>query len=354
MDPYPSLSRNPYGRSDEQSPASISMNASPSVVDDQPPEELKGPGISFERDIQPLSRRMFGMTFGRIKNPRMAAESFAEANSTLQNAYMRNAQIRDADAQLRERRIRYETAVFSLASARDAARKERERMQSLIPLQNELSSIVGDPATDQETKQVALSQFAIRNAQSLATDPAAATAFSAAQKGLTKDQTQLTVASYLNSGRGSAKFLSDYNEEFKRLNGRDLEAADPIPAVRAFTASEEERKGAAQERLREEQRIEKEKRDQANMEKVLDSVHTIKMKQDTDTGAPPALANPSDEAYLTSVIERFATPDEKKTATDLNSRLQLAKTIRSDYYSGKRSFTPAPAPGQKLYEGFTK
>jgi len=329
MEAYPSLSRHPYGRPDDVRP-SIYMEATPSAPEDKPPMDLQGEGLSFERDIQPLSKRFFAMSYGRIRNPNAAASAFSEADTQLKNAYLQNAQIRAVDEQSRNRRVEYESAVFALESARDKARKERELLTNLAPLQGELDSILSDPAKDHNTKQTLLSKLAIQNAGLISTQPAAAAAFNAARSGLVKDDSQVTVASYLNSGRGSSKFLSEYNEEFKLANGRDLQASDPLPPVRAFKAAEDDRVAYTKAKADEEERIKRDKERRANMGRALEYSDKIKFAKDPNdsTKTLDVLEKSNDAAVLDTILTNFATPEEIKQATTLRAKADLAARIR--------------------------
>jgi hypothetical protein len=325
MDPYPSLARHPYGRSDSYA-GTIRMDTDPADVE-QPPEDLRGPGLSFERDIQPLSKKYFARAFGSIRNPHRAAAAFAEADAGLKGAYVQNAQIRALDEQSRARRIGYETAVYTLESARDKARKEREMLANLAPLQSELDSVLNNPNLDTDGQHRVLGQLGIRYAGVLATNPAANAAFRAAQSGVRDSEKRFTAAHYLNAG-GPPEYLKELEDRW----GRSLTAADELPFTEAAERIQAGRLSTAELRAKRSADAKALDRRESGREKALDSVERIRWAKDPMDPAKTldVLADPGDELVLDSIIDDFAFPEEKKKVTTLRDKHALAKRIRSE------------------------
>jgi hypothetical protein len=315
------------------------MDTSPSVVDDKPPADLQGEGLSFERDIQPLSKKYFSQAFGSIRNPHRAAAVFAQANAGLKSAYVGNAQIRALDEQSRNRRVQYESTVYALESAREKARKEREMLTNLGPLQSELDSVLGLPDADEQRKE--LGRLGIRHAGLLANNPAANAAFNAARTGVVDREKGFTVANFVNV-RGPSAYL----KEVERRLGRKLTATDPLDITEAAEWIEKDRLTDAETKAKEIARRKAEADAESNREKALDYVDKIKLAKDPmdDTKTLDTLAEPGGEGVLDTILRDFAFPEELRTATTVRDKLALAKKIRQDRLIDKNRRPLKPLP----------
>jgi len=316
----------------------IRLDTTPSGESEIDPE-LQGPGLSFERDIQPLSKRMFRQAFSTIRNPLTAAAAFADSSAGLKQAYVQNAQIRALDEASNTRRIQYESAVFSLESARDKARKDREMLSSFAPIQAELSAVMDDPSltTDQRTK--AVGSLAIQHAGSLSTNPAVATAFSYARNSITEDKKKFTAYQYM-AGGGDAGFLVEME---KRL-GRPLTPDDTIPLTEAAVWSENSRTNKATAKLKLEKEEKAAEDDRQNLTHLIRGVSSVRIKDtpvyDAKAGeGPPDIEfeNPASGVELGVLIDRFGTPTEIAEAK--KSRRQLLATAAK--ISGELLTNPA-------------
>lgn len=339
---YPDIRRHPVARTGDERymGGGITMATEPSVADDKPPADLQGEGLSFERDIQPLARRYFQGTFGAMRNPRQAAAAYDKASAGLKTAYVQNAQIRAIDEQSRNRRIDYETAVYSLESAREKARKEREMLTNLAPLQSELDSVLGLPDADDQRKE--LGRLGIRYAGVLATNPAANAAFNSARTGVVDKDKQYTVGHFMQ-----ANGPSSYLKEVEGRLGRKLNATDPLDITEAFDRIEKDRLTDAATKANNAARIKEVEDDRQNLEKALDYTDKIKFAKDPmdDTKTLDTLADPADEGVLDTLIARFATPEEQKAATTVRAKAALAKRIKTDRLTdrARRPLKPLPA-----------
>lgn len=344
MDPlYPDIRRHPASRTGDEryfgGGGGISIDTEPTVADDKPPAYLQGEGLSFERDIQPLSQRIFKGTFGAMRNQRQAAAAYDKATSGLKAAYVQNAQIRALDEQSRNRRIDYETAVYSLESARDKARREREMLTNLAPLQSELDSVLGLPDADEQRKE--LGRLGVRYAGVLATNPAANAAYNAARTGVVDKEKEYTVGHFMQAN-GPSAYLKDVE---KRL-GRPLTATDPLSITEAAEWIEKDRLSDAEAKAKQAARAKEVEEDARNKEKALDSVTSIKFAKDPmdDTKTLDTLANPSEEGVLDSIIDSFAFPEEKKAAITARDKYALAAKIRLDRLKDRASRPLRPPP----------
>ena len=328
----------------------IRMDTSPSVVDDKPPADLQGEGLSFERDIQPLSKKYFSQAFGRIRNPHRAAAVFAQANAGLKSAYVGNAQIREMDEQSRNRRIQYESSVYALESAREKARKEREMLTNLGPLQSELDSVLGLPDADEQRKE--LGRLGIRYAGVLAANPAANAAFNAARTGVVDKDKQYTVGHFMTAGGPSA-----YLKEVEGRLGRKLAVTDPLDIGEAYDRIEKDRLTNAETKAKEVARRKAVEEDAAGIEKALDYTDKIKFLKDKTQDLETDNLDPADEGVLDTVITRFASPEEQKAATTARAKAALVKKIKTERLMDKarRPLKPLPIPeDDAIYSGFTK
>ena len=315
------------------------MDTSPSVVDDKPPADLQGEGLSFERDIQPLSKKYFSQAFGSIRNPHRAAAVFAQANAGLKSAYVGNAQIRALDEQSRNRRVQYESSVYALESAREKARKEREMLTNLGPLQSELDSVLGLPDADEQRKE--LGRLGIRHAGLLANNPAANAAFNAARTGVVDREKGFTVGHFMNAGGPSA-----YLKEVEGRLGRKLTATDTLDIGEAYDRIEKGRLTNAETKANEVALRRAEADAESNREKALDYADKIKFAKDPmdDTKTLDTLAEPGDEGVLDTILRDFAFPEELRTATTVRDKLALAKKIRQDRLIDKARRPLKPLP----------
>lgn len=325
--------------------SSIGMTTSPAVVDDQPPEDLRGPGLSFERDIQPLSKRYFAQTFGRMRNPLHAAAAFASADAGLKQAYVQNAQIREMDEQSRGRRANYETAVFALESARDKARKDRDLLSSLAPLQAELDGALNNPDLDLASRKKLIGGIGIKYGGLSADSPAAANMINSARFGLAdEDKKKHTVSKFLESTQGQGV---GYLQELEKRLGRPLVEDEEVPYVDSYAWLEKHKASTYASKEGREAADASAKEDRANIEKALDYTKDIKFAKDPlDTNkVTDNLADPADEAVLDTLIDRFAFPEEKKAATSARAKHELAKRIRIDRLTNpaNRPLRAAPA-----------
>lgn len=347
---YPDIRRHPVSRTgDERYTGGIIMDAEPAVADDKPPADLQGEGLSFERDIQPLSKKYFAQAFGSIRNPHRAAAVFAQANAGLKGAYAGNAQIREMDEQSRNRRIQYESAVYALESAREKARKEREMLTSLAPLQSELDSVLGLPDADEQRKE--LGRLGIRYAGVLATNPAANAAFNSARTGVVEKK-NYTVAHFMQeNGPGS------YLKEMEGRLGRKLSPDDPLDITEAYDRIEKYRLTEAETRAKEIARRKAVEDDAAGIEKALDYADKIKFLKDKAQDIETGNLDPADEGVLDMIITRFASPEEQKAATTARAKAALTKKIKNERLIDKarRPLKPLPvAEGDATFSGFTR
>lgn len=317
---------------------SISMPTTPADVSGG--GDPVGPSISYERDFAPLARRFFQQTYGSGMSPRAAAESFGESVGALQSAYVNRMQIRALDEQSRNRRVQYDSAVFALESARDKARKERELISGLTPLQMELDPIVNNPGVSAAERRRQLGVIGVRNAALIGSNDLARVAYEAASRGITEEsRSKLTVKDFLStSGGQGAKYLTNYEKEI----GRPLTTEDEIPVTKAASWLSEIENKRVSDVQRNRQALKDASERNKRLSGLLGRVSRVQLEvPESLTGTTPQpvkFKDPSDEAYVDSVIQLFATPEELKShaGADPAAKLSLAKRIDAEVAIGSR------------------
>jgi len=162
--------------------------------------------ISYEKDIVPLQRKFFS---GLASNPKISREALSSISNSysdkINNAYMQQAKLAEADQMLKSRALNYETTKLQLEEAREEAYNRRNSLTLLKPISDELSGIQALPSGSQRNQ--ALTSFALKNAQVLATDKAADLMYRATAQSAAADNNSLTVADVIKSRDLHPSFL---------------------------------------------------------------------------------------------------------------------------------------------------
>lgn len=311
-----------YGRDGFPS-STITVDTPPGDVGGVQPPDLGGPGeFSFERDVQPLTKRYFRAAFGSGVDPVKAAEIYQRAAQGAKQSYVQNTQIRGLDEQSRNRRVDYEKSVFALASARDTARRERENMTRLLPLQDTLTGILNDPNKDNNTRRLEIGVLAVRHG----TDPAALKVLDAARYGAEqRESSKLTAGKFVELG-GSAGQLKEYQDRLGRPLGLDEELPD---AVGWLSKIDQRKDSLAKDKAKE--AAEKKEREtfEVNADKALQFAPKWK-PHESGTGLSGDLLRPEDEEVLDGVLLMFAAPEELLKANSPAAKYALIERIRRE------------------------
>lgn len=157
-------------------------------------------GLSYERDIAPLQQRFFRDIYSnRSIRPQDRAALSMGISQRFAGVFEQQAKLRELDQQARNRELSFQSGMFALDQAREKAIKERENAEALGSVTNDLINIT-NPSADSETQRSALSQWAINNANTLATNDAARLAYDAAIRGMAKPKETLTDVDVVRMG----------------------------------------------------------------------------------------------------------------------------------------------------------
>jgi hypothetical protein len=295
--------------------------------------------FSVEEDINPLKQRFFRDVMSRPGvSPIAAAQMSLRHSRALDDTADRIAKQRASDVQ-------YEFAVFSLDQAREKASRERDQMDQLAPLQQQLDAVINAPA-DHTSRLRMLGQVGVQNAHQFATNPAASFAYDSARRALTADAPEpapkLTAASYLGRG-GQLDFLRDW----ARDNEIELSENTTIPfsvfAEGIERTSVDKADTSTQAKMLEEQR----KKQDADLKILGRGLEKVEFEKDPRTNLPvgDSFADPQTDFFIKQALTEFGTPDEREQATGLSprERLNLARRIIAEAQLGKRS-QAVPAP----------
>ena len=298
-------------------------------------------GLSFERDIQPLSKRLFANTFGRM-NARNAAASFEEGNARLVDAFAQRSQIKSIEDQQRENQMQYNTAVFSLEHAREKARQERENLTQALPLQDQLIKTLNDPTLDNPTKKRVIGTLGV----TYGSNPNAAVLLNAARSGVAdEEKKKFTVGRFLESTQGrGAGYLKELQAQLKR----PLEEDEEIPYVDAYAWVVKDQKDEAATKYDRSKKDDLEKEEYEGALKALEHGATkIKWAKDlSGTMDSDTLATPADEQILDATIALFASPEERAAAKTPRQKQALVSTMYAKRLSGAANLpmrTPLPS-----------
>ncbi len=275
----------------------MSMDVTPSAV----PEEELGAGLSFENDIQPMSKRILRAAYSNLKAPGQASAFFNRANQGLQQAFVTNSQLQEFDDRARDRRLKYESSRLVLDSAREAARKEKNMLTGLAPIMAEFDNLLSDPDMDADTRRKEHARLSLRYSGEAATNPAVANVIRASQYGVEQDKkNSFTVAAYAAQG-GSPTYLAKQ----RARQGGVLNPDDPIDDI---VGALEDRDANTFDKY-----VTKEKEDTANRmayaeqertARLLKELGSLEMIVDPTTGGRVFKA-PGQEAVARSYVERF-------------------------------------------------
>lgn len=294
-------------------------------------------GLSFERDIAPLQKKFFSkVTANRSIRPEVADQLSMQFASNLGSIYETSRKAAEAEQASKMRQLQYESALFTLDREREKAQRERNMLSSLIPLQQELDRVISDPNTDEYTKQQELGRIGVRNAQLFALNPAAETAYRAAQMGVVKKPKEgFTTEEYLRSG-GRYEFL----KEHEKTLGRPIQTTDVLPTSVAMTGLEKTKAGilsAEESKKRDEESTkllrEREKGLVDLTTKAKTGVNPITKKELNEFDSPIS------QAAVAETVNIFGYPEEQKQfgSLDVKGQINLAQKIAIEQISGKRT-----------------
>lgn len=296
-------------------------------------------GLSFERDIAPLQKKFFSrVTTNRNIRPEVADQLSTQFASNLGSIYETSRKAAEIEQASKMRQLQYESALFTLDREREKAQRERNMLSSLIPLQQELDRAISDPNTDEYTKQQELGRIGVKNAQLFALNPAAETAYRAAQMGVVKKPKEgFTTEEYLRSG-GRYEFLKEYEKTL----GRPIQTTDMLPTSVAMTGLEKTKEGilSAEESKKRTEEAAKILREREAV--MRDLVVKAKPKQDMYKTDLNEFDSPISETAVAKLVESAGLPEEQKQfgSLDVRGKIALAQQIVADQLSGRRSARP--------------
>lgn len=294
--------------------------------------------LSYERDIAPLQQRFFQGVMGSAGiRPELAAKMSLQFSSAANGVLEQAQKLTDFEDVRRNRQLQYESALFSLDREREKAARERSMLTSLAPFQAELDNILnGDEEEDYYSKQRKLGSLGVQYAPLFAVNPAAETAYRAAQTGIVRPpKPDLTAAAYVREG-GHYGFLQDYGKSL----GRPIRPDEPIPFDVFNRGVELSKAEAWRQKETERQREKDEAAQEANTKELVGFVSKAKTAEDKLTGKvdPTKFEGAMDAAAVDGLIASFGTPEERKQAADANAaaRLAISQRIAAEYLTGLR------------------
>jgi len=298
---------------------------------------LPDSGLSFERDIAPLQKKFFRqVTSNRSIRPEVADQLSMQFASNLGSVYETSRKAAEMEQSSKQRQLQYESALFTLDREREKAQRERNMLSSLIPLQQELDRVISDPNSDEYTKQQELGRIGVRNAQLFALNPAAETAYRAAQMGVVKKPKEgFTTEEYLRSG-GRYEFL----KEHEKTLGRPIQTTDVLPTSVAMTGLEKTKAGilSAEESKKRDEETAKLMRERQSTLREL--VTKAKPKQDMYKADLNEFDTPISETAVAELVGSAGFPEEQKQfgSLDVRGKITLAQQIAAEQLSGRRAF----------------
>lgn len=339
-----------YGRDDQPYTSPVSVTTAPADVSgggDYVPED-----VSYERDFAPLAQKYFQQTRGMSRVAR--SRSFNEAADKLEGAYINRAQIRGIDEQSRNRRVDYDRSLFALESARDNARKEREHVNEIAPIQAELLGISADPSKTAAQRRRELGVFGVRNATLLTKNPIAESMYRSALNGAVddrEDNAKFTVEKWISSSRG----MDDgYLKEVETRLGRPLRLDDELPVSEVIPRlsnlnkklmEDKDKADRADSSARLREKAREETFGRISRIEIVPGTSVADAKTGKATMGPSTLKDPTDDVIISSIIDSAGSPEERMAASELplEERLRLAKKIQVEIGLGKRNPGGTPA-----------
>jgi hypothetical protein len=247
-------------------------------------DDMGSSGLSFERDIQPLSKRYFRAAYGRGGDAARNSEAFGRANDRLLGAFAKVSQLEEMDDRKKMRKVQFEAAQNALSTARKEAREEKNMLAGIAPVQDLLSSIIDDPETNEQQKRQEFAKQSIAMAGEIAKNPAVANMFRSAQFGIEgNNRPVFTVGDYMRTG-GDYKYL-----EALRSSNPDVtfNADTPIDPIEAYSAAQREAENKRELTLKAEEKKESERQRLRVLNDTLSAVPRLKLTESVIGGGPP-------------------------------------------------------------------
>lgn len=324
--------------------------AEPLTLNPATPASEPDTGLSYERDIAPLQQRFFRQIYSnRSIRPQDRAAISMGISQQLGSAFEQQAKFRDVDQQARNRELSYKTGLFALEQAREKAVRERENLTALSGVTSQLLDINTSAADDPETQKKLLSQWAINNAGTLATNDAAKIAYDAAVRGLGRPKTTHTEEDLLRMG-------VPFDELDANKDGVvSEEERTPMGVSRVLVGQRQRTAQARSDRAEESRR-------QKLADAVIGQLSGVKFKKTKSiTGQgedyteveveTPDFADTASEASVSRIISTLGGPEAEAAAAAAKTgreRFDIANRLGQDYLRrqlGTATPTRPPATG---------
>lgn len=315
------------------------------------PQDPYANELSYERDIVPLQKRYFQSAFRNPNlNPNTAAMLSQQFSEGVAGAYAERQRMAAGDQEMKQRKLQFDTAMFTLDREREKANRERTMLDTLAPFQKQLDSVLSDTTSDTATKQQQIAQLGVKNAGLFALNPAAATAFDAARTGVVNERKKKATMHDYIIAKGDPDLLEGYAKE----KGIELDWSTEIPVLdysKLMGATDMKQRQEAYKiklALEEEQRY---LQGAADIAKNAPSL--LKLQKNLGAGEvdPNKWESPSGPAAVASLLNVFGTPQEKEEIPKLTPAEQIKRVseISSAALTGKRKPNQAQAPKENPY-----
>ena len=297
------------------------------------PTATMSDGLSFERDIQPLSKRLFRKAFGTIKDPHLASAMFQKINKGLQQSYVDNSALEKTDDHKRIRALEFEKSTFALEVARDTARRKNQMHRDLAPVQDLLNDIISDPETNHADKVRGIGLVGVNHA---AGGPAISAAVRNATNALGTEVRPYTVKNYT----GPPEYLELVQERL----GYPLALDTPLDLVEAKKFEATWLRNRTLSKAEQAQQAKQEER----RYKLVVKASELELEKKDLAGDPDRLP-PGATATLAVVVKSYGTAAEiaefEASTKDPAHQLELGRRISNDTLIHPDSRPLNPPPG---------
>lgn len=296
-------------------------------------------GLSYEADIVPLKQRFFQRAYSDPRLASVAGRASMDVSKSLDSSYKDARGLLDMEDVSKQRKVQFESSVFELERAREKANRERTMMDDLKPVSDILSGILGDPNLDPAQRKTALGQVGVQFAGQAAMNPAIATAFDAANRSITAEQSdRLTAMDYLRGGADPAVLKA-----YEQSSGQPLAANANIPIGIFATGMQ----AATDRKVKAGQNAEFEQRQYDRTKSMMDSVDKAGLfKNEMKEEDPSKFEDAQTEMNIIGTISAFGTPEQREAAAKANARdkIKIAKSISTGWNMNPVSGAAAARP----------